>query len=185
MAKNTKNTGVELEATSSTVETETVKKKETAVATKTDTLQDDDSIEVYSNMMNLSYYDKSTGLTTTWSEVGDMVYMTFGELKNMNRLAPNYLKKLYIYTLDKRVNDYFHTTTSVDSFNKLFEIDLNKVENFMEWKEKYAELTKRNASLKSIIFSRLSSLINNGELTNIQSIRILENVYRINGVLTK
>lgn len=151
----------------------------------TKSLNDDDTFEVYSNVPNLSYYDKTTGMTIRWENVDDMAYMTFGELKNMHRMAPNYMNRMFVRINDERVIEYFHVMPVHKLYSELLELDLNDYNNMPKWREIYGKLSSMNSALKSIILTRVQTMIASGKIANINSIKDLEGVFKISGVLVR
>lgn len=146
-------------------------------------LQDNDSIEVYSNVPNLSYHDKTTGMTTSWENIGDMMFMTFGELKVMYKTAPSYMNKLLIAFNDSRVDEYFRITATRELYDRLFKMDLNKQENMVEWREVYDKLGRLNPNIKPNILTRIQAMVRDNQLNNINCIKDIEGVFRVSGIL--
>lgn len=158
--------------------TETVEEKPVKVATKPERVKidDDEEIDVQSFDSNVTYWDKATDETYFWEEVGEVISMPYGVIKNMWRNHKTYFRNFLLKPLDDRV---------------IKELGLVKTYEKYEFLMDGSKYTKSNLDtivttinggtngFKSAIFNNIKNMIIGGDITDIYVIKQLGNAFDI------
>ena len=158
--------------------TETVEEKPVKVATKPERVKidDDEEIDVQSFDSNVTYWDKATDETYFWEEVGEVISMPYGVIKNMWRNHKTYFRNFLLKPLDDRV---------------VKELGLVKTYEKYEFLMDGSKYTKSNLDtiittinggtngFKSAIFNNIKNMIIGGDITDIYVIKQLGNAFDI------
>ena len=151
--------------------------KTTKKAVKAEPLEDFDEIEVVSLVPNVSYKDRKTLDMYEWNEIGHSEYMTFETLKNMWRTDKGYFKNLWLKPMDDRVINKFGLTKTFDQYEYLM-VGTNYTQKNIGAICDAIKATPNG--LKFAICNKVKNLVINGEVTDVQVIRALENRLKIN-----
>jgi hypothetical protein len=158
--------------------TETVEEKPVKVTTKPERVKidDDEEIDVQSFDSNVTYWDKATDETYFWEEVGEVISMPYGVIKNMWRNHKTYFRNFLLKPLDDRV---------------VKELGLVKTYEKYEFLMDGSKYTKSNLDtivttinggtngFKSAIFNNIKNMIIGGDITDIYVIKQLGNAFDI------
>ena len=158
--------------------TETVEEKPVKVTTKPERVKidDDEEIDVQSFDSNVTYWDKATDETYFWEEVGEVISMPYGVIKNMWRNHKTYFRNFLLKPLDDRV---------------VKELGLVKTYEKYEFLMDGSKYTKSNLDtivttinggtngFKSAIFNNIKNMVIGGDITDIYVIKQLGNAFDI------
>ena len=165
------------ETIADTVEKVIEKDKETEKElVKEETLKDDDEIEVVSLVPNVSYKDKTTGDMYEWDEVGHIELMTFGTLKNMWRGYKGYFRNMWLKPNDNRVVNQFGLTKTFEKHEYLMDGKNYTKKNINAICDAISDVPN---GLKFAICDKVKNLVISGELTDVNTIKVLENRLKI------
>lgn len=134
-------------------------------------LKDTDEIEVKSLIPNVSYYDKKTGDTFEWDEVGHTELIPFSTLKEMRRNYKIYFNELWLRPMDERVISQFGLNRIYNNYESLFDKSSYTKTNISDTCKKFKEVPN---NLKWTIVGKVKDLVVNGDITDINVIRTLE-----------
>ena len=165
------------ETIADTVEKVIEKDKETEKElVKEEPLKDDDEIEVVSLVPNVSYKDKTTGDMYEWDEVGHIELMTFGTLKNMWRGYKGYFRNMWLKPNDNRVVNQFGLTKTFEKHEYLMDGKNYTKKNINAICDAISDVPN---GLKFAICDKVKNLVISGELTDVNTIKVLENRLKI------
>ncbi len=120
----------------------------------------------------LTYVSKKTGLETVWSNFGDEEYVEVSELLTMKSSQPKFLKEPWLFVQDKDVIDYlglknmYKDIIHIDEIDEFFKLSVHDARS---------QLQKTPSGIKSLLGEKARRGIQDGTLTNIKLIRLLEN----------
>lgn len=119
----------------------------------------------------LIYVSKKTGLETIWSNYGDEEYMDVGELLTMKSSQPKFLKNPWLLVDDEDVAEYLGLK---EIYKNIIPVD--EIEDFFKLTASEAKLIlpKLPKGMRDLIAETARKGIQNGELNNIQLVRLLE-----------
>ena len=138
---------------------------------KKEPLQDSDEIDVVSLIPNVRYKDSRTLDTYEWDEVGHIETMTFETLKNMQRNHRGYFTKMWLKPNDDRVINKFSLTKTFEKYEYLMNHSNYTKENI---KDICSAISNTPNGLKMSIFSKIKSMVVNGDISDVNVIRALE-----------
>lgn len=119
----------------------------------------------------LIYVSKKTGLETIWSNYGDEEYLDVGELLTMKSSQPAFLKNPWLLVDDEDVAHYlglkevYENIIPVDEIEDFFNLSASEARNI---------IPKLPRGTKDLVGEKARQGIQDGTLTNIQLIRLLE-----------
>lgn len=119
----------------------------------------------------LTYISKKTGLETVWSEFGDEEYIDVAELLTMKSSQPKFLKEPWVFIDDEDIIDYlglkelYKTIIPIDEVEDFFNLSVNEARKI---------LPKLPKGMKTLIAEKARKGIQEGTLSNIQLVRLLE-----------
>lgn len=168
---NTKKTTTTKKATPKKDKEVVVEKTEKVEKKTLPPLQDTDEIEVEALIPNVSYKSNRTEDMYEWKDVGDIELMPYEEIKNMWRNYKGYFKNLWLRPKDDRVIDALKIRKLFDNYDLLLNKDVYLSGDVDEVIKTFGTVS---SGLKTSVISFIRSLVDNGELTNIRTIRTLE-----------
>lgn len=119
----------------------------------------------------LTYISKKTGLETVWSEFGDEEYIDVAELLTMKSSQPKFLKEPWVFIEDEDIVEYlglkelYKTIIPIDEVDDFFTLSVNEARKI---------LPKLPKGMKTLISEKARKGIQEGTLSNIQLVRLLE-----------
>ena len=119
----------------------------------------------------LTYISRKTGLQTVWSNYGDVEYIDFAELLTMKASQPKFLNEPWIFVEDEEVvnqlglKEMYKNIIPVDEVDDFFKLNVNKAREI---------LPKLPKGMKELIGEKARKGIQDGSLSNLQLIRLLE-----------
>ncbi len=140
-------------------------------------LNDFDEIEVISLIPNVSYKDSKTGDFYEWDEAGHVEPMTFDILKNMWRGHKDYFRNMWLKPDDDRVINKFGLTKTFEKYEFLMDKSNYTKKNINMICE---TISGAPNGLKAAIYDKIKNLVVDGDITDVQVIRKLENHLKIN-----
>jgi hypothetical protein len=120
---------------------------------------------------NLIYISRKNGLQTVWSNYGDVEYIDFAELLTMKASQPKFLNEPWIFVEDEEVvnqlglKEVYKNIIPVHEVDDFFNLNVNQAREI---------LPKLPKGMKELISDKARKGIQNGELSNLQLIRLLE-----------
>jgi hypothetical protein len=120
---------------------------------------------------NLIYISRKTGLQTVWTNYGDVEYIDFAELLTMKASQPKFLNEPWVFVEDEEVvsqlglKEMYKNIIPVHEVDDFFKLNVNKAREI---------LPKLPKGMKELISEKARKGIQNGELSNLQLIRLLE-----------
>lgn len=126
-------------------------------------IADDEEIEVISYDSHISYYDKNYDETYVWDNVGDIVYMPFGAIRNMWRNNKDYFKNYCIRPNDQRVIDKLGLGKVYEKYDFLMNGSNYTKENLDEIVK---TLKSTSVGFRSSIYRNIQNMIQSGEISN-------------------
>lgn len=138
---------------------------------KAQPLGDSDEIEVISLVPNVSYKDRKTLDMYEWQEIGHSEFMTFDVLKNMWRTDKGYFNNLWLKPMDDRVINKFGLTKKFEKYEYLMDGSNYTKKNI---KNICNAIKETPNGLKIAICNKVKNLVINGEVTDVNVIRELE-----------
>lgn len=151
--------------------------KKTAPKKKVKTFDPNEYVSVKNGFHGqLIYRDRTTGETFTWSQFGDELDMTVGELKRARSAQPRFFEDNW-FIIDNpdlveylRAQRFYENLFDEDGFDELFTATPDEV------KERTANLSK--GQRRSVIYEA-QERIKNGTLSDLRVIRALEESLQI------
>lgn len=119
----------------------------------------------------LIYRDPRTQLKYTWTEMGQVEYMTLGELQTMRNAKPKYFEENWIEIGDDAVLEwlnakkFYKNSISIDEFESLFEKSPDQIEKIV---------TKMPKGQKESLKLRAKELIETEAIDSMKVIKALE-----------
>ena len=133
----------------------------------------DDIIPVKSiTFGGLTYKARSTNAIYRWPTIGSLEYMSISELNEMNNYKRAYLNKPLVILMDERaikkfrLQKVYENVAQINNLKSLFKSDMTTIERTID--------TALDANMRDILISKVSQMIKNGTLTNINIIKLLE-----------
>lgn len=158
-----------------------VEKKEENPQSKTVVqITDDDEVDVVSLNPNVSYYDKATDETYHWADVGEVISMPFGVIKNMWRNYKNYFRHFYLKPLDDRVIDKLGLGKTYEKYNFLTNCDSYTKENVDKI---IKSLDGNTLAFKSAICNNIKAMIVDGKIADLYVIRTLGRYFDVDFIM--
>ncbi len=110
-----------------------------------------------------------------WNSIGDVENMTFDELVVMHNMSRDFMFTPYVIILDSEVAKYFRLDAAYKEFayvNKLEELfnegDMKKIEEALN--------KIKRTNMRNVAISKIRALKENGKLTNIYIIRLIQKI---------
>lgn len=158
--------------------TETVEEKPVKVATKPERVKidDDEEIDVQSFDSNVTYWDKATDETYFWEEVGEVISMPYGVIKNMWRNHKTYFRNFLLKPLDDRVVKELGLVKTYEKYEFLMDgskYTKNNLDTIV------TTINGGTNGFKSAIFNNIKNMIIGGDITDIYVIKQLGNAFDI------
>lgn len=133
----------------------------------------DDEIPVKSiTFGGLTYRSRSTNAIYRWPQIGSIEYMTVADLNEMNSYKPVYLNRPLVILMDERamkkyrLQKVYENVAQINNLAKVFNSDMNTIEEKIDM--------ALDANMRDILISKSRQMIENGTLSNINVIRLLE-----------
>lgn len=125
---------------------------------------------------NLIYISRKTGLQTVWSNYGDVEYIDFAELLTMKASQPKFLNEPWVFVENEEVvnqlglKELYKNIIPIHEVDEFFKLNVNKAREI---------LPKLPKGMKELISDKARKGIQDGELSNLQLIRLLEQELQI------
>lgn len=123
----------------------------------------------------LTWISPRTNSHYRWNEIGAVEYIPFGELITMNNTKRQFLFNPLVIVQDERVIKYFRLqpvyekVAQINSLEKIFNTgNRNEVEKVLK--------TILDVNMRDVAISRIRAMRQNGTLTNIDIIHLIERV---------
>lgn len=175
--KTTKKVTTPAEKTKENIKQEVVEKVEKPV-TKPEKVEltDNEEIDIVALDSNIYYWDKTTDETYEWHEVGDVISLPFGVIKNMWRNHKNYFRNFLLKPLDERVVEKLGLTKVYDKYDFL-----NDGTQYTRGNIDYILSVIKGAtnSFQTSICNNIKNMIIDGEITDIYVINALGRYFNV------
>lgn len=123
----------------------------------------------------LTWISPKTNAHYRWNEIGEVEYITFGELITMNNTSREFLVNPYVILQDERVVNYFRLQPvyeKVAQINNLRDVfnsgDMRKVESVLN--------TIMDVNMRDVAISKIRDMRDKGELVNYDIIKKIEKI---------
>ena len=123
----------------------------------------------------LTWISPKTNAHYRWNEIGEVEYITFGELITMNNTSREFLVNPYVILQDERVVNYFRLQPiyeKVAQINNLRDVfnsgDMRKVESVLN--------TIMDVNMRDVAISKIRDMREKGELVNYDIIKKIEKI---------
>lgn len=132
-------------------------------------------VEVKSNYAGRLIYESKSGLLVIWEEIGDINYMTVGDLKEMVATQRSFFKNNWIIINDDEADDIYHFLRVDDCYKNNIIVE-QFIRNFKNMKatEIKKKLEGTNECLKNSIAQAVLEEYKNGRIDSLSKIRTLE-----------
>ena len=175
--KTTKKVTTPAEKTKENIKQEVVEKVEKPI-TKPEKVEltDNEEIDIVALDSNIYYWDKTTDETYEWHEVGDVISLPFGVIKNMWRNHKNYFRNFLLKPLDERVVEKLGLTKVYDKYDFL-----NDGTQYTRGNIDYILSVIKGAtnSFQTSICNNIKNMIIDGEITDIYVINALGRYFNV------
>lgn len=145
---------------------------EKSVRKKYDSSQE---VEVKSNYAGKLLYESKSGLLVIWEEIGDINYMTIGDLKEMVATQRTFFKNNWVVINDDEADDIYHFLRVDDCYknNIIVEQFIRSFKN-MKASEIKKKLEGISDSLKNSIAQAVLIEYQDGRIDSLSKIKTLE-----------
>lgn len=123
----------------------------------------------------LTWISERTKSHYRWNDIGDIENMTFGELISMHNMSRDFLFTPYVIILDPEVAEYFRLNTVYKEFAYVNKLEALFNEGDMSKIEEALNKIKRT-NMRNVAISKIRALKENGKLTNIYIIRLIQKI---------
>ena len=175
--KTTKKVTTPAEKTKENIKQEVVEKVEKPV-TKPEKVEltDNEEIDIVALDSNIYYWDKTTDETYEWHEVGDVISLPFGVIKNMWRNHKNYFRNFLLKPLDERVVEKLGLTKVYDKYDFL-----NDGTQYTRGNIDYilSVIKGTTNSFQTSICNNIKNMIIDGEITDVYVINTLGRYFNV------
>ena len=119
----------------------------------------------------LTYKSKTNNAIFRWNQIGAVEYMTVGQLNEMNNYKTDFLRKPLVILLDERAIKKFRLTpvyenvAKINNLKQVFASDMTTIEKTID--------TALQVNMRDILVSKVSQMIKNKTLVDINVIRLL------------
>lgn len=140
-------------------------------------LQRNDLIPVMNYTSGLLVYEARDGRGWRFENYGDTDEMELGDLITMKNSQPRLLNEPWLLILDEDAVEYlglsklYERVVKPDDVENLFKLPENKLEEV---------LTKAPLSVKQLVADMARQMVDNQQLTNIVTIKVIERILNIN-----
>ena len=120
----------------------------------------------------LIWVSDKTNSSYRWGDIGEIEYISFGELIALNNSKKAFLTKPYIILLDPRAVKYFRlvkvyeSVAKINNLTELFQQPMSKIDDTIS--------VALAANMRDILISKVRDMLKTGALTNINIIKMLE-----------
>lgn len=120
----------------------------------------------------LTWVSPKTNAHYRWNGMGDIEYISFGELVTMNNTSRNFLFKPLFVVQDPRVIKYFRLlpvyekVARINDLPSVFKGSISGIQKVID--------DALNVNMRNIMISKVRQMRKDGTLTNIDIIRLLE-----------
>lgn len=166
-------------AATTPVEKETVKEEKLAtkpVNIKQAEIADEDEIDIVALDSNVTYWDKATDETYEWHEVGDIVSLPFGTIKNMWRNHKDYFRNFLLKPLDERVIVKLGLTKTYEKYGFLNDGEQYTRENVDSI---IATIKGTTNGFQSALCNNIKNMIIDGKITDLYVVRTLGKYFNV------
>lgn len=120
----------------------------------------------------LNWVSPKTNAHYSWENIGAIEFIQFGELVTLNNTKRQFLHKPYFIVQDERVIKYFRLDETYEKVAKI-----HSLKEIFE-RGSYSEIsdtisTAINVNMRDVVISKVTDMRKNGELNNIDIIRLL------------
>lgn len=119
----------------------------------------------------LTYKSRTTNAVFRWNQIGAVQDMTIAELNEMNNYKTDFLRKPLVILMDERAIKKFRLTSvyenvaKINNLKQVFASDMGTIERTID--------TALQVNMRDIIVSKVSQMIKNKTLVDINVIRLL------------
>ena len=119
----------------------------------------------------LTYKSRTNGSTFRWGNIGEIQYLTVADLNEMNNYKRDFLNKPLVILMDERAIKKFRLTSiyqnvaKISNLKKVFASDMDTIEKTIS--------TILDVNMRDILVSKVSQMIKNKTLVDINVIRLL------------
>lgn len=146
------------------------------VEIKQDELTDEDEIDIIALDSNVTYWDKATDETYEWHEVGDIISLPFGTIKNMWRNHKDYFRNFLLKPLDERVISKLGLTKTYEKYGFLNDGDQYTRENV----DSIIAIIKGTSNgFQSALCNNIKNMIIDGKITDLYVVRTLGKYFNV------
>lgn len=123
----------------------------------------------------LTWISEKTKSHYRWNSIGDIENMTFDELVVMHNMSRDFLFTPYVIVRDPEVAEYFRLNAVYKEFAYVNKLETLFNESDMVKIEEALNKIKRT-NMRNVAISKIRALKENGKLTNIYIIRLIQKI---------
>ena len=146
------------------------------VEIKQNELTDEDEIDIIALDSNVTYWDKATDETYEWHEVGDIISLPFGTIKNMWRNHKDYFRNFLLKPLDERVIGKLGLTKTYEKYGFLNDGEQYTRENVDSI---IATIKGTSNGFQSALCNNIKNMIIDGKITDLYVVRTLGKYFNV------
>ena len=139
-------------------------------------LTDEDEIDIIALDSNVTYWDKATDETYEWHEVGDIISLPFGTIKNMWRNHKDYFRNFLLKPLDERVISKLGLTKTYEKYGFLNDGDQYTRENVDSI---ITTIKGTSNGFQSALCNNIKNMIIDGKITDLYVVRTLGKYFNV------
>lgn len=119
----------------------------------------------------LTYKSRTNNAIFRWNQIGAVEYMTVADLNEMNNYKRDFLNRPLVILMDERAIKKFRLTpvyenvAKINNLKQVFTSDMGTIERTID--------TALQVNMRDILVSKVSQMIKNKSLVNINIIRLL------------